>query len=203
MRILFASSELAPFAQTGGLGEAVRGLALALAARGHEVECLLPGYARALAHPDCPPLTPSGELRVALPGGALDGRCFSGALAQGVRVTFFDLPALYQRAGLYGYDDDPLRFLVFSRAAAYRAESASADVLVAHDWHAAMSIERAAVQRTNSTELPRLPVPERLPAGPVFPDAGAAEDHDCRAHGPRAQRFFRLGVFEQEANAAH
>ena len=44
MRIFFASAELAPLAQSGGLGDAVAGLARALAARGHEVTVLLPLY---------------------------------------------------------------------------------------------------------------------------------------------------------------
>ena len=51
LRIAFVSSELSPFALSGGLGEAVAGLARALAARGHEVSCTLPGYRTLIAHP--------------------------------------------------------------------------------------------------------------------------------------------------------
>jgi starch synthase len=146
MRYLFATSELAPLAQTGGLGEAVLGLAKALGARGHEVECLLPGYARAFSHAACPPLADEGPVHVPLPGFTLEGRYQSGALAPGVRLTLLDMPALFGREELYGHGDDPLRFIAFSRAAAYRAEASRPDVLVAHDWHAALSL---AVLRTS------------------------------------------------------
>jgi starch synthase len=44
LRIGFVAAELSPLAQSGGLGEAVGGLARALAARGHEVCCTLPAY---------------------------------------------------------------------------------------------------------------------------------------------------------------
>src|SRR6476659_7473644 len=44
MNVLMISAELAPFAKTGGLADAVRGLSDALAARGHDVRVLLPKY---------------------------------------------------------------------------------------------------------------------------------------------------------------
>lgn len=140
MRFLFASSELAPLAQTGGLGEAVRGLARALGARGHKVECVIPGYASARYAPACPALVDTGHVRVQLAGTAVEGRWRSGELARNVRVTLFDAPTLFDRPALYGYADDPLRFIAFSRACAYLAEAERPDVLVAHDWHAALSL---------------------------------------------------------------
>ncbi len=140
MRLLFASSELAPLAQTGGLGEAVLGLARALGARGHKVECVIPGYARARYSRACPELADTGHVRVPFSGGAVDGRWRSGEIAPNVRVTLFDAPALFDRPALYDYADDPLRFIAFSRASAYLAESERPDVLVAHDWHAALSL---------------------------------------------------------------
>lgn len=146
MRFLFASSELAPLAQSGGLGEAVLGLAKALGARGHQVECLLPGYQRAHQHPACPELYDDGGVFVPLPGFTVEGRFRRGELAPGVHLTLLDAPSLFDRPALYGYGDDPLRFIAFSRAAAYRAEAVRPDVLVAHDWHAALSL---AVLRTS------------------------------------------------------
>ena len=44
MNVLMVSAELAPFAKTGGLADAVTGLSDALAARGHDVRVLLPKY---------------------------------------------------------------------------------------------------------------------------------------------------------------
>ena len=144
MRILSASAELAPLAQSGGLGDAVSGLAHALAARGHDVLCVMPGYRSSLAGyaalPGAPPLLEEGEVVIALPGGELRGRWLRGLLAPDVTVSFFDAPALYHRAGLYGHPDDALRFIAFSRAVAYRCDAAHPDVLVTHDWHAALAL---------------------------------------------------------------
>src|SRR5690606_16943349 len=48
MRILMVSAEYAPLAKTGGLADAVAGLADALATRGHDVRTIMPGYGRPL-----------------------------------------------------------------------------------------------------------------------------------------------------------
>jgi len=144
LRILSASAELAPLAQSGGLGDAVSGLAHALAARGHDVACVMPGYRSSLAAyatlPGTPPLVDDGDVTVALPGGDLHCRWLCGLLAPDVTVSFLDAPALYDRPGLYGHPDDALRFIALSRAVAYRCDSAHPDVLVTHDWHAALAI---------------------------------------------------------------
>jgi starch synthase len=145
VRIHFAAAELAPLVQSGGLGDAVTGLALALAERGHTLTCVVPAYRRALASPDCPPLTPAGEMRIALPDGELEGRWLEGWLAPSVRLRLLDLPELYDRPGLYGeqgrdYPDNPLRYIALSRAAAYLCEADPPDALVAHDWHAALAV---------------------------------------------------------------
>ena len=48
-QILLVSSEAAPFAKSGGLGDVVGALAPTLAAAGHQVLCVVPGYAHAAA----------------------------------------------------------------------------------------------------------------------------------------------------------
>jgi len=153
LRILSASAELAPLAQSGGLGDAVSGLARALAVRGHDVTCVIPGYRSSLAAyaalPGTPALVDDGDVIVALPGGDLRCRWLRGLLAPGVRVSFLDAPALYGRPGLYGHPDDALRFIAFSRAVGYRCDSAHPDVLVTHDWHGALAtcVLRTALDR--------------------------------------------------------
>jgi len=74
VRILFLASELAPLALTGGLGEAVAGLAAELVRRGHDVCCALPAYRDLLAHPQCPALAPAEAVSLPGPGAALRGR---------------------------------------------------------------------------------------------------------------------------------
>jgi starch synthase len=145
LRVFFATSELAPLAQSGGLGDAVAGLARALAARGHEVVSLLPAYRSALAHPSCPALTDAGAVRLAGPFGDVRGRWLSGELAPRLELRLLDVPPFFDRAGLYGeaagpYGDEAARFISFARAVALRAYEERPDVLVAHDWHAALAI---------------------------------------------------------------
>jgi len=139
LRVVFAASELAPLAQTGGLGDAVAGLAAALAARGHRVTCLLPAYASALAHPACPALEPGRGARIETGDGALVGRWLAGRLGA-VAVELLELGGLFGGGALYGGADEGRRFAAFARAAAARAAEGGADALVAHDWQAALAI---------------------------------------------------------------
>ncbi len=140
MRVFFATSELAPLAQSGGLGDAVAGLARALAERGHEVVALLPAYRTALAQRACPRLEDGGTVRLSGPFGEIRGRWLVGELAPRLGLRLLDLPAFYDRSELYGFADDAARFISFARAVALRAHEERPDLLVAHDWHAALAI---------------------------------------------------------------
>jgi starch synthase len=141
LRIAFVSWELAPLAQTGGLGDMASGLARALVARGHQVTCILPAHRDVLRHPACPALVPGGAVRIATPGAELIGRWLVGELA-GIQLQLLDLPALYDRPQLYGGADaaEALRYIALSRAAAEFAATTRPHVLVAHDWHAALAL---------------------------------------------------------------
>lgn len=143
MKIVFVTAELAPLAQSGGLGDAASGLARALGARGHDVVVIMPAYRQALAHPACPRLVDGGSMRLKMPGFDLNGRFLAGELFAGVQLRLLDFPSLYDRPGIYGdatgpYLDEPLRFVALARAAAYRTEFEQPDVVVAHDWHAGL-----------------------------------------------------------------
>ena len=139
LRLAFVTSELAPLAQTGGLGEAAAGLARALAERGHEVHCILPAHTAALAHPAAAALEDSGSYRCETPGGVLHGRWLSGPFG-GCHLHLLRLGGLFDRAELYGGVDEGTRFASFARAAAARCAEIAPDVVVAHDWQAALSI---------------------------------------------------------------
>ena len=151
LRLVFASAELAPLAQTGGLGDAVAGLAAALAERGHELTCLLPAWRGALRSAWLPELRDAGVVPLALPGGER-GRWRAGRLG-GVRIELLELGPLFDRDTPYGGADEGLRFVAFSRAAAARGAELAPDVFVAHDWHAALAI--CALQTGGGARTPR------------------------------------------------
>jgi starch synthase len=139
LRLVLAAAELAPLAVTGGLGDAVAGLAGALALRGHDVTCLLPAWRGALHHAALSDLERAVPVRLGLPGGELAGHWHSARLGA-VAVELLELGALYDRDSPYGGYDEGLRFVAFSRAAAARCAEAAPDVFVAHDWHAALGV---------------------------------------------------------------
>jgi starch synthase len=137
--VVFASAELAPLAQTGGLGEAVAGLASALSARGHQLVCLLPAHRGTASHPEFRDPTAAGPARVDLPDGPRSGRWLAGRLGS-LEVQLLELDGLYDRDSLYDGADAAIRFAAFSRACAARTAALLPDVLVVHDWHAALAV---------------------------------------------------------------
>lgn len=145
MHVMFVCSELAPLCQSGGLGDATSGLARALGAVGHEVTVVLPGYRSALRSGACPRLIDGGPIHLSLGPHSFSGRFLCGTLFPGVEAVLLDVPQLFDRPGLYGdggkdYADNGLRYVALCKAAAYRAEAEHPDVLVAHDWHAALTL---------------------------------------------------------------
>jgi starch synthase len=140
VRILFVSSELSPWLSTGGLGDAVAGLAHCLADHAHhDVTVFVPGTPRM-----APALTgDAGHMRVQASVIEAHGMLRAGR-HQNVNVMAW-CSELFQREGLYGdargaYGDNGWRFIAFARAAAYHALHGNYDVVVAHDWPAALSL---------------------------------------------------------------
>lgn len=128
MRVLFASAEFAPLATTGGLGDAVAGIAHAVDRLGVEVTTVMPRY-RLL-----------GDI-----GESGAGRGPARALFRhevgNVTVLLADDPPAFDRPGIYGpeggggYEDDWLRWARFSRVVAALADEF--DVTHLHDAHTA------------------------------------------------------------------
>lgn len=140
MKILMISSEAVPFAKSGGLGDAVSALAVALFRLGHDVRVLIPRY----GFIEKAKLSPLAEpLKVTLGGAEIEAGVLTAALpASGVPVYFLDFEAYFARPGVYGpssqreYPDNPERFAFLSRAAfsLCRALSWTPDIMHAHDW---------------------------------------------------------------------
>jgi starch synthase len=135
MKVLFVSPEYAPVAKTGGLGDVSQALPEALRADGVDVVSLLPGYPAVLSHIEGAPEV----ARVTLLG-------FECRLLEARSLLVLACPALYERdGGPYhtpegrDWDDNALRFGVFSRAAALLGGARSplgwrAAVIHCQDW---------------------------------------------------------------------
>lgn len=143
MDIVFAASECAPWAKTGGLADVVAALPKALAAMGHRVRVFLPYYRQvAKAMPECPVVLPS--LTIPFPSYNRFPRVLDGGIHDGVQLYLIDAPELFDRESLYGtssgdYWDNAERFGLFSRAVIEATKILGVpEVFHVHDWQAAM-----------------------------------------------------------------
>ena len=144
-------AELAPFARTGGLGEAAKSLAEFQSASGIPTAIIMPLYRQ--VHTVAPNLEQVGEpFTVQLGAHQEQARLWQIAPDRRVvrgrpRVYFIDHPHFFDRPGLYGengydYPDNPRRYAFFSLAAltAVQRVAPNAPVIMhAHDWHAALA----------------------------------------------------------------
>jgi starch synthase len=139
MKILFAASEAAPFAKTGGLADVAGSLPPAIASLGHEVRVVMPYYRQVRSHA-------SNLKHVAtfsVPLGTWEERCdvLEGRMGRDIIVYFikkdiyYDRPELYQAARTE-YSDNAERFIFFSRAVLElcRALNYSPDILHGNEW---------------------------------------------------------------------
>ena len=146
--IVFASSEVAPFSKSGGLGDVAASLPRALGRRGHNIIVLTPLY----GHLDPEKLRLSRRLqglevpRKSKQQAKVEATLWETRLGHGVRVIFVQADQYFQREGLYGYDDAAFddnadRFSFFSRAVVefIRSYSLPVDVMHCNDWHTALA----------------------------------------------------------------
>jgi len=141
LRILIVSSEIAPFAKTGGLADVTAALGRYLARTGHDVRLLMPLYERIPANTKgsisfSPRLT---GLRMGLGSRTFPYSVGSAALPKSeTSVHFLASNELYGRKGIYTQDpDEPVRFAFLSRAALEFCQHLgwAPDVIHANDWH--------------------------------------------------------------------
>lgn len=148
------SSEVESLARTGGLGDVVEALSLALAEIGLEVLVVTPRYgvtrmpAQVTRWPE--------QVEARWGWGPDDVRQLRVLELEPVRfpsggerrVCLLDDPGLYGRAGIYGdrygaFGDNALRFAVMSRGGlevAARVWPGGPDIIHAHDWHATFAV---------------------------------------------------------------
>lgn len=147
LKVLFATSEVAPLIKTGGLADVSRALPAALRAIGADVRVLVPGYSPVIAqlgdHQTVANLTD-------LPGFP-PSRLLAATMADGLPLLVLDCPQFYRREGgpyqdALGQDwaDNALRFGLLSRVAAILGCTASPlawqpDLLQCNDWQTGLA----------------------------------------------------------------
>ena len=144
-KILLASSEVAPFAKTGGLADVTQALPRVLKSLGCEVVVFLPYYKQARAkEKDFAIRLFKKGIRTRLGGLDID---FSLYHCQREKVDFYfvDKPDFFERDFLYGtptqdYPDNAHRFAFFARAvlASAMAINFRPDIIHCNDWQTAL-----------------------------------------------------------------
>lgn len=145
MKILVASSEVAPFAKTGGLADVCGALPIELAHLDHDVSVIMPAFRQVR---NCGQNIKPTEVTFSLEIGDrhLAGRLLQSQLPNSnVKIYFVEQAELFDRPQLYGdkaqdYEDNCVRFTFFCRAVLQWVSQAvlPVDVIHCNDWQAAL-----------------------------------------------------------------
>ncbi len=149
VHVLFATAELAPAAQVGGLGIAAAGLVGALRELGVEVTLVLPDYGGL-------PFTEHEVVELDAPEWAGPAVARRGEMAGVgamtlVRAYGSERPHPYLQRNGIGWPDNDRRFFAFSIAVAALVRIVEPDVLHLNDWHTGATL--AYVERPPPTVL--------------------------------------------------
>jgi starch synthase len=147
LEVIHVAAECWPFARTGGLGEAVAGLAAFQARRGVDVSVVMPLY-RTIREAAIEMQTVGAPFIVPVGARLEEVQLYRTPLQLGKpRMFFIDHTSYFDRDGIYGeggadYPDNARRFAVFSLAALYAIPriAPGANIVHAHDWHTALAI---------------------------------------------------------------
>ena len=143
MEIVFAASECAPWAKTGGLADVVSALPKTLVKMGHRVSVFLPYY-RQVAKLVPSPRVVLPSVTIPFPNYNRFVRILDGGVNEGVQIYFVDCPELFDRESFYAtpsgdYPDNAERFGLLGRAIIEATKVLGVpDVYHVHDWQTAM-----------------------------------------------------------------
>jgi len=142
MEVVFLSSEVVPFAKTGGLADVGRALPDALAEAGLKVNVFMPLYGTVETKK-------SGIKKIKTLKLSLGAKKYvyeiCGKKEKGVSFYFIKQKTFFDREGIYGsslgdYPDNAGRFIFFQKAALHSLKSLKikADVIHLNDWQTAL-----------------------------------------------------------------
>ncbi|RMH72227.1 MAG: glycogen synthase GlgA [Gemmatimonadetes bacterium] len=139
MHIIFAASEIVPFAKTGGLADVAGVLPKAVAAEGHQVDVFMPLYNMIHCYDhgiypvewlqDIPVSMGDRQVYFSVQVGKIPGA--------NVNIYFIDAPYYFHRNAIYTNDpDEGERFILFSRAVleTIQRQGWQPDVIHCNDW---------------------------------------------------------------------
>ena len=141
--VAYVTSEIAPFAKTGGLADVSAALPACLARAGHDVRVFVPLYSAIDVDAyELEPLPGAQDVPVRAGKRTLVFSVYRTLLpGTEVPVHLVHCPALYDRPGLYTNDpDEHLRFLLLSRAAIETCQRMQwgPEIFHCHDWQTAL-----------------------------------------------------------------
>lgn len=154
MHIIMATSEMTPFAKTGGLGDVLGALPYVLKKRGHDVSVFIPYY-RTIT----PPMNEFiMDSKLQLGPDNVSYSVWAISRDRGVNVYGIQKEEYFDRSGLYGnairsYDDNAARFIFFSKAVLDVIQTTGmSGIIHCHDWPTALIplLLHADAQRTQS-----------------------------------------------------
>jgi starch synthase len=129
MKVLFAASEVAPFIKTGGLGDVAFSLPKALKNAGVDCRVILPKYL------DIPSYFKDKMDTIMQ---AEDFFSVDHLEYEGLHFYFVGNEEYFEREGIYGFEDDNMRFDLFCRAVIYFLDTSDEfipDIIHCNDWH--------------------------------------------------------------------
>ena len=136
MRILYAASEAAPFAKSGGLADVAGALPKALVKDGVDARVIMPLYGDLKFRDTLEYVT-----NYSVPVGWRSQYCgLFKTERNGVTYYFLDNEYYFKRRGLYGFYDDGERFAFFSRAVLETLFyiDFTPDIINCNDWQTAL-----------------------------------------------------------------
>jgi starch synthase len=163
LRVLFVSSEVAPYAKTGGLADVTGSLPTALKGAGVDVRQVLPCY-RSIRDKGFPIHPLPEQVDVPLGAGTLKAWLFETTTDAGIPVYFVDRLDFFDRPHLYGegsrdYGDNLERFSFFCHAARRLPEVIKwrPHLIHCHDWQTGLlpALHKGARGQGASSDRPK------------------------------------------------
>lgn len=139
LKILFVTTDLAPFSKAGGLGDVSKSLPKAMSGMGHDVRIVMPRHGVIDEKGHNIELI-KDNLKVKMKDNVeIVFRTKRGNLTDKLPVYFIDKHKYFgSRSKIYGYEDDNQRFMFFSFAVLRAVENMddwTPDIIHCNDWH--------------------------------------------------------------------